>query len=170
MKTVFGFSALLFAPLLIALLLPALFLLPSGLLLAATGVFDPTLSITESAGYYAWVSAPILAAVVLFLVGTWFHSIYVGGRSRRTLWAAIWMVFSAALFACRLVWNLHPDQYWSFGLPGWLVPPVDGGDCSSAHAGIPARCGTMALCFIPNFCAVGDAICQVGSIGSIICT
>jgi hypothetical protein len=99
MKSAFRFSALVFAPLLIAFLLPALFLLPAGLLLTVIGIFDPTISISESAGYNAWVSGPVLAVIVLFLAGMGFHSIYLGRRSRKSVWLLIWVVFSVALFA-----------------------------------------------------------------------
>jgi RsiW-degrading membrane proteinase PrsW (M82 family) len=99
MKTAFRFSALVYAPLLIAFLLPAPFLLPTGFLLTIISVFDPTISISESVGYHTWVFSPMAAAIVLFLVGMWSHSIYLRGRSRKTVWVAVWMVFSVALFA-----------------------------------------------------------------------
>jgi len=99
MKKTLGFSALVFAPLLIAFLLPALFLLPSGILLTLISISDPTISISEGLGYNAWVCGPIVAAVALFLAGMWFHSLYLRGRSRKTVWITIWVVFSVALFA-----------------------------------------------------------------------
>lgn len=99
MKKALGFSTLVFAPLLIAFLLPALPLLPSGVLVALFIIFDPTISVSEGVGYHAWVCGPIVAAVVLFLSGMWFHSLYLRGRSRKTVWIIIWVVFSVALFA-----------------------------------------------------------------------
>ena len=98
MKTTFGFSALVFAPLLITFLLPALFLLPGGILITLISIFDPTISISEGVGSSAWVCSPIVAAVGLFLAGMWFHSLFLRGRSRKTVWIAIWSVFSFALF------------------------------------------------------------------------
>jgi hypothetical protein len=98
MKTAFGFSILVFSPLLIAFLLPALLLLPAGILLALISVLDPTISIPEGVGYNAWVCSPIVTAVGLFLAGIWFHSLYVRGRSPKMVWTAIWAVFSVALF------------------------------------------------------------------------
>lgn len=98
MKTAFGFSALVFAPLLIAFLLLALFLLPAGFLLTVISVFDPTISLSDGVGFNAWVFSPMAAAFVLFLTGMGFHSLYIRGRSRKTVWIAIWLVFSVALF------------------------------------------------------------------------
>jgi hypothetical protein len=99
MKSKFGFSIIVFAPLLLAFLLPALSLLPSGILVTLFSIFDPAISVSEGVGYIAWVCSPILAAVGLFLTGMWFHSLYLRGRSRKTVWIAIWIVFSVALFA-----------------------------------------------------------------------
>jgi hypothetical protein len=98
MKTAFGFSALVFAPLLIAFLLPALFLLPTGILLTVITIFDLTMAISEGAGYNAWVCSPMVAAVGLLLAGIWLHSFYLRGRSGMTVWVVIWVVFSVALF------------------------------------------------------------------------
>jgi hypothetical protein len=99
MKSAFGFSALIFTPLLIAFLLTALFLLPTGVLLTLISIFDPTISISEGVGYNAWVCSPIVAAAGLLLAGMWLHSLYVRGRSRKIAWVTIWAVFSIALFA-----------------------------------------------------------------------
>jgi hypothetical protein len=98
-KTAFGFNVIVFSPLFIAFLLPALPLLPSGILVTLFSIFDPTISVYEGAGYIAWVCSPILAAVGLFLTGMWLHSLYLRGRSRKTIWITIWVVFSVALFA-----------------------------------------------------------------------
>lgn len=99
MKKALGFSTLVFAPLLLAFLLPALSLLPSGVLVTLLGIFDPTTSVSEGLGYQAWVCGPIVAAVGLFLAGIWFHALYLRRRSRKTVWVIIWVVFSVALFA-----------------------------------------------------------------------
>ena len=99
MKAAFGFSVILFAPLLIAFLLPALLLLPSGILVTLFSIFDPTISVSEGVGYIVWVCSPIVAAAGLLLTGMWFHSLYLRGRSRKTIWITIWAVFSVALFA-----------------------------------------------------------------------
>jgi hypothetical protein len=99
MKPAFRFSILVFAPLLVAFLLPAFHLLPSGILMILISIFDPTIAVSEGFGYNAWVCSPILAAVGLFLTGMWFHSLYLRERSRKTVWITIWVVFSFALFA-----------------------------------------------------------------------
>jgi hypothetical protein len=99
MKKAIGFSTLVFAPILIAFLLPALALLPGGMLVVVLSVFDRTISAPEVAGYSAWVLSPIGAAVGLFLAGMWLHSLYLRENSLRTGWIAIWVVFSVALFA-----------------------------------------------------------------------
>jgi hypothetical protein len=99
MKSPIGFSVLVFGPLLFAFLVPALFLLPTGILVALISILDPTISVSESVGYNAWVCSPIVAAVVLFLTGMGFHSLYLCGHSRKTVWITIWVVFSVALFA-----------------------------------------------------------------------
>ncbi len=98
MKKALGFSTLVFAPLLIAFLLPTLFLLPTGILVALFSIFDPMISVSEGVGYQAWVCAPIVAAVGLLLVGMWLHTLFLRGRSRKPAWIAIWAVFSGALF------------------------------------------------------------------------
>jgi hypothetical protein len=102
MKSAFRFSILVFGPLLFAFLLPALFLLPTGILVALISIFDPTIAVSEGFGYNAWVCSPILAAVGLFLTGMLFHTFNLRGRSHETIWIAIWIVFSVALFAA--VW------------------------------------------------------------------
>ncbi len=99
MKRALGFSILVFAPLLIAFLLPALSLLPGRVLVTLLSIFDPTISVSEGLGYHAWVCGPIVVAVGLFLAGVWFHPLYLRGRSRKTAWVIIWVIFSAALFA-----------------------------------------------------------------------
>jgi hypothetical protein len=98
MKTAFGFSVIVFAPLFIAFLLPALPLLPSSILVTLFSILDPTISVSEGVGYIAWVCSPIVAAVGLFLTGMWLHSLYLRGRSRKSLWITIWVVFSGAFF------------------------------------------------------------------------
>jgi hypothetical protein len=99
MRKAFGFSILVFAPLLIAFLLPAIILLPGSILVNLIRTFDPTISVSGVVGYSAWVFSPILAAVGLLIAGIWFHALYLGKRSRKTFWVAIWLVFSVALFA-----------------------------------------------------------------------
>lgn len=81
MKTAFRFSVLVFAPLLIAFLLPALFLLPTGILLTLITISDLTMAISEGVGYNAWVCSPVMAAFGLQLAGIWLHSFYLRGRS-----------------------------------------------------------------------------------------
>jgi RsiW-degrading membrane proteinase PrsW (M82 family) len=98
MKTAFRFSVLVFAPLLIAFLLPALFLLPTGILLTLITISDLTMAISEGVGYNAWVCSPVVAAFGLLLAGIWLHPFYLRGRSGKPVWVAIWVVFSGALF------------------------------------------------------------------------
>jgi hypothetical protein len=97
MKPALRFSVVLFAPLYVALLLPAAFLLPGSMLLTVIGFFDATISFSESARYGAWAFVPVLAAVSLFVIGFWCHSLWLGRRSGLIVWMGIWLVFSAAL-------------------------------------------------------------------------
>jgi len=92
------FSLLVFSPLLLALLLPSACLVPSGALLLLIGIFDPATPLTDSAGYLAWIYAPVAAALILFLVGAGLHALYRRGMSPKAFWAAVWAVFTVALF------------------------------------------------------------------------
>jgi hypothetical protein len=98
MNTALKFSLLLFAPVLFLLLLPALFLLPSGVLTALLAIADPTVPLTGAASQALWVIGPIAAACGLFLAGRWLYPLTLRGRSRRGGWAVIWAVFTGALF------------------------------------------------------------------------
>ena len=92
------FSLLVYAPVLIALLLLALFLLPASVLITLISIFDPTVPFSTAISYGIWVIAPIVAVVSLFLFGRWLHVYSLGGHSSRIVWAIIWVVFSLALF------------------------------------------------------------------------
>ena len=92
------FSLLVFAPVLIAFLLPALFLLPTGVLLTLLAIFDPTVPSSSAASYDMWIFGPVAAAFGLFLAGRWLHALFQRGRSPRAAWIVIWAVFSFALF------------------------------------------------------------------------
>ena len=97
-KPAFKFSLLVFSPLLLALLIPTACLVPSAALLLLIGIFDPATPLTDSAGYLAWVYAPVLAALILFLAGAGLHTLFRRGVSRKAFWAAVWAVFTIALF------------------------------------------------------------------------
>ena len=97
-KPDFKFSLLVFSPLLLALLIPSACLMPSAALLLLIGIFDPLTPLTGSAGYLAWVYAPVAAALILFLVGAGLHALYLRGVSRTAFWAVVWAVFTIALF------------------------------------------------------------------------
>lgn len=92
------FSLVVFAPLFFALLLPAMFLLPNGLLMTLLIIFDPTISFSEAIPYNIWIIAPFAAGSVLFLVGIFLHSFYSYERSSRLVWTVIWLVFTSVLF------------------------------------------------------------------------
>jgi len=98
MKPASQFSLLVFAPVLVAFLLPALFLLPSGVLFTLLAVVDPTVPLSGAVSYDMWIIGPVAAAICLFLVGKRLHSSSLRRRSPRAAWAVIWVVFSAALF------------------------------------------------------------------------
>ena len=98
MNTASKFSLLVFAPVLIAFLLPTLFPLPAGVLITLLAIFDPTVSFAGAASYGIWVIGPVAAAFGLFLGGRWLHSLCLRGRSPCAAWRVIWAVFSVSLF------------------------------------------------------------------------
>jgi len=98
MKTTSKFSLLVFAPVLLAFLLPAMFLLPTGVLFTLLAIFDPTVPFSSAASYDMWIFGPVAAAFGLFLAGRWLHALFQRGRSPRAAWIVIWAVFSFALF------------------------------------------------------------------------
>jgi hypothetical protein len=99
MKPASQFSLLVFAPVYIAFLLPALFLLPSGVLFTLLAFVDSTVPLSGAASYDMWIMGPVAAAICLFLAGRWLHHLFLRRRSLRTAWLVIWAVSSAALFA-----------------------------------------------------------------------
>jgi hypothetical protein len=98
MITASKFGLLVFAPVLITFLLPALFLLPNGVLLTLIAILDPTIPLSSAASYDMWIIGPILAAIGLFFVGGGLYSLHLHGGSPRAIWLATWAVFSVALF------------------------------------------------------------------------
>jgi hypothetical protein len=98
MKTALKFSALIFAPVLIAFLLPALFLLPSGVSFTLIALFDPTVTISDAISYDMWIIGPVLAALGFFMVGLGLNSLHLRSNSSRSAWLATWAVFTIALF------------------------------------------------------------------------
>ena len=98
MKTASKFSVIAFAPVLIAFLLPALFLLPSGVLLTLIAFSDPTVPLSSAASFDLWIMGPIAAAFGLFIAGRGLYSLHLREHSARVAWMATWAVFSVALF------------------------------------------------------------------------
>ncbi len=103
MSTASKFSLSVFAPALIAFLLPALFLLPLGVLFTLTAMFDPSLSFINVVTYNIWIVGPLLIAMSLFFVGRGLYSLHLRGRSPRTVWLVAWAVSSIALFGA--IWT-----------------------------------------------------------------
>ena len=98
MKTALKFSALIFAPVLIAFLLPALFLMPTGVLFTLIALFDPTVTISDAISYDMWIIGPVLAALGVFIIGIGLNSLHLRSNSSRSAWLATWAIFSIALF------------------------------------------------------------------------
>ena len=99
MRSALLFTAVVFGPLLIALALPALFLLPSGVLMLLIGTLDPTVPLSEAAGYSAWGIGPLLGCAALALIGLGLHSLYQRPGWRKPVWIAAWLAYTAGLFA-----------------------------------------------------------------------
>lgn len=97
MRSASRFSLLIFAPALIAFLLPAAFLLPVGVAYISLTLFDPTISFSSVVSYVSWILGPIIAALVLFFIGRSLYTLRMKGPS-----SLVWMVFltilSVALF------------------------------------------------------------------------
>jgi hypothetical protein len=98
MKPATRFSLLVFAPLYVAFLAPALFLLPASVLVTLLSVLDARVPVTEVADYGLWVIGPIVAALGLLFTGNRLHALYARGRSQKVAWIVIWAVSSMALF------------------------------------------------------------------------
>ncbi len=98
MKTASKFSLLVFAPVLVTFLLPALFLLPAGVLFTLIAVLDPTIPVSSAVNFDMWIIGPVLASFGVFLTGRVLYSRYLRGRSHRSVWESIWAVFSVTLF------------------------------------------------------------------------
>jgi hypothetical protein len=98
MQAASRFSLLVFAPVLVAFLLPTWFLLPTAVLCTLGTIADPTVSLASIASFDVWAVAPILAALGLFFAGRALHRLHACGRSRAAAWTATWAVFSTAAF------------------------------------------------------------------------
>jgi hypothetical protein len=96
------FSLLIFAPVLVAFLLPTWFLVPTAVLFTLSAIADPTVSLASIASFDMWAVGPILAALGLFFAGRALHGLHLCGRSRAAAWIATWAVCSAAAFVA--VW------------------------------------------------------------------
>lgn len=92
------FSLAVFAPVLGAFLIPALFLLPAGILMTLLAIFDPAESLSGIPAYDLWIIAPIAAAGILFLAGRGLFSLHFYGWHPWVAWIATWAVFSTVLF------------------------------------------------------------------------
>jgi hypothetical protein len=96
------FSLVVFAPVLAAFLLPALFLLPAGILLSLLDIFDSAGSFSGIPGYDLWIIAPVAAACILFLAGRELFFFHHRGFSPSATWTVTWLVFSTVL--CLAFW------------------------------------------------------------------
>jgi hypothetical protein len=92
------FSLVVFAPVLGAFLLPALFLLPAGILMALLAIFDPTESFPGFTAYSLWIIAPVAAAFILFFGGRRLLPFHHRVWSPRFAWTVTWVIFSTVLF------------------------------------------------------------------------
>jgi hypothetical protein len=93
------FSLLVFGPMLIALLLPLMVLLPMTLIYVAA--FSPSpdaIEVANTAHYWAWVVGPVLGATVIFVVGRLCYAWFLRANSRRAAWIFLWGVFSVMSF------------------------------------------------------------------------
>jgi hypothetical protein len=98
MKPSLLFSLVTFAPVLVALLLPAVFLLPTGVLIILLAVLDPTLPLSGALSYNLWAVAPLLAASLLYLAGIGLHRLNRRAPSPWITWVPAWVLFTAGLF------------------------------------------------------------------------
>jgi hypothetical protein len=92
------FSVLVFGPVFIALLLPALFLLPGGVLFTLIAISDHTVPLSSAISYDMWILGPVLITSGLFFAGRGLYSIHLYGNSPRDIWLATWVVFSVLLY------------------------------------------------------------------------
>jgi hypothetical protein len=104
MKSSSLFSLLFFAPVLIAFLLPAVFLVPSSLLVSLLAWLDQTISLSEAAWYNLWAFGPTWVALALFLTGRRLHTLHKRRRSPNILWLVTWIITSLMLFLAIWLW------------------------------------------------------------------
>jgi hypothetical protein len=91
------FSLLVFAPVIVVFLLPALYILPVGITTALLTAFDPAPP-GEASLFYLWIIVPILLACTLIFAGRGLQAMYTRRTSQRLLWLLTWVVFTLALF------------------------------------------------------------------------
>lgn len=98
MKVAATFSAITFAPVLIAFLLTALFLMPMGMIFTLIALFDPSVTLSSAILYDLWIIGPFMAMIGLFGIGTGLYYLHQHIRSPFVAWSAIWFVFSTTFF------------------------------------------------------------------------
>ena len=92
------FSLLVFAPVLVAFLLPTWFLVPNAVLFTLSGIADPTVSLASIVSVDMWAVGPVLAVLGLFFAGKALHRLHLRDHSRAAAWIATWAVCSVAAF------------------------------------------------------------------------
>jgi hypothetical protein len=92
------FSLLVFAPVLVAFLVPTWFLVPNAVLFTLSGITDPTVSPASIVSCDMWAVGPVLAVLGLFFAGKALHRLHLCGHCRAAAWIAIWATCSVAAF------------------------------------------------------------------------
>jgi hypothetical protein len=95
------FSLLVFAPVLVAFLLPTWFLVPNAVLFTVSGIADPTISLASIVSFDMWAVGPVLAVLGLFLAGRALYRLNLCDHFRPGAWIATWAVGSAAGFVAK---------------------------------------------------------------------
>ncbi|OVE76733.1 hypothetical protein BVX98_04915 [bacterium F11] len=98
MKATNRFSLVVFGPVIVGFVAPALFLMPSGVLVFLIAILDPTVSFSKGAENLLWILVPLLVAFGIFVLGRWLSSFYFSASSRLSLWFAVWFLFTLSLF------------------------------------------------------------------------
>ena len=97
-KNATGFSALIFAPVYMVLLLLALFMLPGCILFSLIAVWDPTVPLSSALAYNVWIIGPLMLGAGLFFTGRCLYSLQIRGSSPFVVILASWVFFSGSLF------------------------------------------------------------------------
>jgi hypothetical protein len=97
-NTASRFSFFVFAPVLITYLVPTLFLLPGGVLLALIAISDPTVPLYSAFSYNLWIIGPVILSITLFLTGRGLYFLLLHGRSPHHIWLITWIILSFMLF------------------------------------------------------------------------